>query len=232
MRRAQERVKPDISVVLVSKQPQPFGDAYAALLLADYSSWVTFPWEKADPDQGRPEDAVRRLIEYVGADPTTPELVETPRRVLKFLDELRERADGDFEATAFEIDHQDLVVVRTIPLYSLCPHHLLPFFGTAHVGYIPARGRVLGLSKLARAVAKESAGLRTQEALTAAVADSIKQSAQTEDVAVVTKAVHSCMIMRGVKAFGSETITSSMLGEFRAQPALRAEFLSLTVGGK
>ena len=191
--------------------------------------WIQFPWEVADKDQGRPEDAVRRLIEYIGDDPQRPALLNTPARVLRFYDELREAANGSWEPTAFESHVDDLVIVRDIPLYSLCEHHLLPFLGSACVGYLP-HGKILGLSKVARTVATCAAAISVQEELAHRVAVRIREYAETQDVAVVTRAVHTCMVMRGAKAIGSETTASAMLGQFREDPALRAEFLSLAKG--
>lgn len=225
---------PTMGVALVVKEPLGRRRAsryhYFGISVPE-NEWVQFPWEVADEDEGKPEDAVRRLIEYLGDDPARAGVQDTPKRVLKFLDELREQGNGDFHATAFDIAHDDLVIVRSIPFYALCEHHMLPFFGTASVGYIPVGNKVLGLSKLARIAGKASARLGTQEGITALISDGISKASDSPNVAVVTQAVHTCMVMRGVKAYGAETITSSMLGSFRERPELRQEFLSLTVAG-
>lgn len=194
------------------------------------SEWVVFPWETKNESSG-PGDAVRRLIEYVGDDPDRPGVEKTPARVLRYLDELREGKEVDTSdfAVFSEERYHDLMVVKDIPFSSLCEHHMLPFFGRAHVGYIP-KGQVLGLSKMARIVNKHASGLTIQESLTHNVAEAIVEVTGAEDVAVVTRAIHSCMVSRGVKAAGSEAIASAMLGHFLSQPELRMEFFSI-VGG-
>lgn len=192
------------------------------------SSWVQFPWETADPDAGAPEDAVRRLIEYVGDDPAREGLVDTPRRVLAYLDEVREGGKVEVEARTFASASDDLLVVSGIALSSLCEHHMLPYQGTAAVAYIP-KERLLGLSKIARLVQQAASGLTVQEDLTRSIAERVIEASGSPDVAVVTEAAHSCMIARGVRAVGSETLASAMLGRFREEDALRAEALALLV---
>lgn len=192
------------------------------------NEWVTFPWETREND-GKPEDAVSRLIEYLGDDPTRDELLETPARVLRFYDELRTASEQEITATTFDSTTKDLVVISGIPFASLCEHHMLPFFGEAAIGYIP-NGYILGLSKPARAVQQAAAALTVQEHLTAQVAEQISEWAKSPNVGVVTTAVHSCMVIRGVKAVGSRTSSSAMLGSFRTAPELRAEFFSVVEG--
>jgi GTP cyclohydrolase I len=195
--------------------------------------WIEFPWEQ--PFDSSPEDAVRRLIEYAGGDPAHPDLIETPRRVLAFYDEWRTCREAPIRETRFACDTSDLIVVRDIPVFSMCAHHLLPYIGTVHVGYL-AKGEVLGLSKIPRIVVQEASSLSMQEDLCARinrrVAQAVGETSECPDVAVVMSAVHTCMIIRGPRAFGSETVTSSMSGEFRSNQSLRAEFMALTMRAK
>lgn len=224
---------PDLFGVLVNKSEFEYMNGVAIVSgtrLPMDPEWVQFPWEINDTDEGRPEDAVRRLIEYVGDDPARPGLVETPARVLRFLDELRERSNGGWHPTAFESSVDDMLMVRDIPLYSMCEHHMLPWFGSAHVAYIPS-GKILGLSKVARTVAQLSSRLTVQEELSRAVAKRISEYSGSPDVGVVTTGIHTCMLMRGVQAHGSSTLSSAMLGKFRNVPEARAEFLNL-IGGR
>lgn len=205
---------------LFSKHPDLEGFPHGISLPKD--TWVKFPWDEASTT---PEDAVRRLLQFLGEDPNDPELKETPRRFISLLQELTAARNTEISGTTFAHEGEDLVVVRDIPLNSLCAHHMMAFSGVAHIGYIP-HGRILGLSKFARVVASIAAGLTTQEEITHKVAMRISEMAKSSDVAVVTEATHSCMILRGAKAFGSSTVSSAMLGAFRAEPALRAEVMS------
>jgi GTP cyclohydrolase IA len=174
----------------------------------------------------RAMDAVRELISYLGDDPERDELRDTPRRVVDFYDELRTGPDP-FTATTFPSHgFGDLVVVRDIPLFSLCEHHMLPWFGRATVGYIP-NGRLLGLSKLPRIVYEIQSHLTTQESVTHQVAEAVTAATHSDAVAVTTIAVHSCVTVRGAKAHGSSTVASAMFGQFRTNMALRSEFLQL-----
>ena len=179
-----------------------------------------------DSDAGRPEDAVARLIEYIGDNPLRGAVQETPKRVLDYYDELRTQAADPVRVTTFPTDNEDLIVIRDIPVFGLCEHHMLPYYGVAHVGYIP-HGQVIGMSKVPRLIAKMAAGLTIQERLTGDVAKVIQDATGSTNVGVVISAVHTCMVMRGAKAVGSETVTSAMHGLFRESVALRAEFLAL-----
>lgn len=191
--------------------------------------WVVFPWEYRELD-GKPYDSVQRLIEYLGDDPTRPGLVDTPRRVLGYLDELKARRNAEVTATVFEMEqYDDLVVVRNIPFSSLCEHHMLPYHGTVDVGYLSS-GTVLGLSKIPRAVDVIASGLTIQEGLTTMLAHAVSDMSKSEDIAVVSRATHTCVTMRGPRAPGTEMVASTMLGKFR-EGSLRAEFLSL-IGGR
>ena len=186
--------------------------------------WLVFPWEVNETSG--PEDAVRRLIEYSGDDPNRDGLVETPRRVLAYYDELRQRREEELSLTTFDTEYGDLMIVRDIPLASLCEHHMMLYEGRASVGYIPGK-KTLGLSKVARIVAQQQSGLTMQETLTSAIAAAIAEALDAEDVAVVTTASHSCMTARGVRMPGTATVVSKMLGGFHEDASLRSEFLQL-----
>ena len=211
-----------LAAVLLCKNP---GEDDAALYAENVAQddWVEFPWESREHG-GKPLDAVVRLLEYVGDDPTREGLLKTPERFLKFLDE--QRIGEAYEATTFKSDITDLQVENNVPFGSLCEHHMLPYFGTASIGYIP-NGKLLGLSKLVRITADHCRGLTMQEVMTAQVGSAIQEAVDTEDVAVITTAQHTCMIIRGVKVPGATMTSSAMLGKFRDAPALRAEFMTL-----
>lgn len=184
-------------------------------------------------DQQRIERAVRELLEAIGQDPSRNGLLETPARVARMYEEITGgslREAIEVLGTQFEEDHQEMVIIRDVPFYSMCEHHLLPFFGTAHLGYLP-RGRVVGISKLARAVDVLARQPQVQERLTSQVADALMAALDPEGVAVVIRAEHLCMAMRGVRKPGSSVVTSATRGEFRAAIATRAEFLSLLQEG-
>ncbi len=169
----------------------------------------------------------------IGEDPDRDGLRATPERVARALAELTaglRTSDADVLATTFEAGHNELVVVRDIEVYSLCEHHLLPFTGRAHVGYIPAaHGRITGLSKLARLVDVHARRPQVQERLTTAVAESLVRVLRPRGVMVVVECEHLCMVMRGVAKPGSTTITSAVRGSLR-DPATRAEAMALMTG--
>lgn len=192
--------------------------------------WVEFPWESREQG-GTPLDAVRRLIEYLGDDPTRDGLVGTPERVLRFYDELRAQREMDWNVTCFETTVDDLTIATGIPFASLCEHHMLPYEGTFAVGYLP-EGEVLGLSKIPRAIQTLSAGLSIQEGLTAAVAEMVQKMTSTDDVAVISEAVHTCVTMRGPRSPGTRMVSSSMHGQFRKNQDLRNEFLAIARGAQ
>jgi GTP cyclohydrolase IA len=172
--------------------------------------------------------AVREILEAVGEDPTREGLVDTPRRVAEMYEELFSGLDSDpteHLSVGFEEHHKEMIVLRDIPFSSTCEHHLLPFVGTAHVGYIPA-GRIVGLSKLARVVEGFARRPQLQERLTSQIADAIDDTLKPRGVGVIIEAQHFCMIVRGVKKPGSTMVTSAMRGLFRNNPPTRAEFLS------
>jgi GTP cyclohydrolase IA len=178
-------------------------------------------------DPVRAERAVTDLLAALGQDPTSEELADTPRRVAASYAELLTPAP--FTLTTFPNDegYDELVLARAIPFSSLCQHHLLPFTGVAHVGYLPA-GRILGLSKLARVVELFARRLQLQERLTVQVADWLQAQLEPKGVGVVLEAEHQCMTLRGVRAAGARTVTSALHGRLRTDPRSRQEFLALT----
>jgi len=175
------------------------------------------------------EDAFRAVLSAIGENPAREGLVTTPTRIAELYAELFSGLSEDPLAeltSGFEEGHQEMVVLRDITFYSMCEHHFLPFHGVAHVGYIP-RGRVVGVSKLARVVEILAKRPQIQERLTTQIADTLKDGLEPAGVAVVLKAEHLCMTMRGVKKPGSTVVTSAMRGLFRKDPRTRGEFLSL-----
>ncbi|MCU1536320.1 MAG: cyclohydrolase [Humibacillus sp.] len=185
-------------------------------------------------DQARAEAAVRELLLAIGEDPTRDGLRDTPARVARSYAEIFSGLDmsaADVLSTTFEIDHQELVIVRDIELYSTCEHHLVPFHGVAHVGYIPSRdGCVTGLSKLARLVDVYARRPQVQERLTTQIADALVEHLDVQGVIVVIQAEHLCMSMRGIRKPGASTITSAVRGQLR-DPATRAEAMALMLEG-
>ena len=181
----------------------------------------------AGVDLDRAERAVAELLAALGQDPTSEELADTPRRVAASYTELLTPAP--FTLTTFPNDegYDQLVLARAIPFASLCQHHLLPFVGVAHVGYLPAE-RILGLSKLARVVELFARRLQVQERLTTQVASWLQAHLAPKGVGVVLEAEHLCMSLRGVRAGGARTVTSALHGRLRTDPRSRQEFLALT----
>ena len=176
------------------------------------------------------DDLVRQLLKQLGEDPEREGLRDTPRRVAKSLAFLTSGYKTDVDAIVndalFEVEYSEMVIVRDIDFYSLCEHHLLPFFGKCHVAYLPSK-RVIGLSKLPRIVDMFARRLQVQERLTKQIADTIAEVTQPMGVAVVMEATHLCMAMRGVEKQNSITVTSAMHGIFREDARTRAEFLEL-----
>ena len=177
------------------------------------------------------EDLVAEMIRRLGDDPERPGMAKTPERVaesMRFLtkgyDETPEAVLGD---ALFEESHRNMVLVKDIELYSLCEHHLLPFFGKAHVAYIP-NGHIVGLSKVARLVEVFARRFQVQERLTEQIAQALWETVRPEGVAVIVEAFHLCMMMRGVEKQNSKTITSAMRGSFLSDQRTRDEFLRLT----
>ena len=176
------------------------------------------------------EEVVRRMLEFLGEDPTREGLLRTPQRVANALTWLTRGYETDVKdvvgSAVFEEAHENMVMVRDIELYSLCEHHLLPFFGKAHVAYIPD-GKIVGLSKIPRIVEVFARRLQVQERLTEQIATAIDEVLKPTGVGVVIEAYHLCMMMRGVEKQNSRTITSAVRGAFRDDPKTREEFLHL-----
>jgi GTP cyclohydrolase I len=174
------------------------------------------------------------MIEAIGDDPRREGVQGTPKRIAEMYTELFSGLNMDAMAeltVGFEVGHREMVILRDIPFYSMCEHHLLPFYGVVHVGYIPNNeGRVVGVSKLARVVDIFAKRLQLQERMTSQIADTIVEALQPDGVAVVIQAEHLCMTMRGIKKPGSNVITSATRGLFRTRAVTRAEFLSLVQG--
>ena len=185
-------------------------------------------------DQAKIERAVASIIEAIGDDPKREGLVGTPQRIAEMYADLFGGLDKDPKevlSVGFEEGHREMVVLKDIPFYSMCEHHLLPFYGVAHVGYIPNRsGRIVGASKIARVVEIVAHRPQLQERMTTQIAEALLQALEPEGVAVVIQAEHLCMTMRGIEKPGSSMITSANRGLFRQRPATRAEFLSLVQG--
>ena len=179
-------------------------------------------------ENGRVEAAVRRILMEIGEDPDRQGLVGTPERVHRMYTELTAGYHVDPERlinnAIFDVDYSEMVIVKDIPFYSLCEHHLLPFFGSAAVAYIP-RGRVIGLSKIPRVVEMYARRLQVQERLTQQVAEFLQERLAPQGVGVVMEATHLCAVMRGVRKPGTIMTTSSVLGLFRTRDRTRAEFL-------
>lgn len=176
------------------------------------------------------EETYKKLLEQIGEDTSRSGLVDTPRRAAKAMQFLTRGYNADLEQivnkAVFEVDTNEMVLLKNIELYSLCEHHLLPFIGKCHVGYIP-NGKVIGLSKIARIVDVYARRLQIQEKLTKQIADAIEKFTGANGVAVVIEAQHLCMMMRGVEKQNSVMTTSCVLGEFHEDTATRAEFMSL-----
>jgi len=181
-------------------------------------------------DHEKIEKAVRMILEAIGENPDRSGLIETPQRVARMYEEIFQGLQQDpkeYLSKTFDEAHEELVLVKDIPFYSMCEHHLVPFFGKAHVGYIPRGGRVTGLSKLARAVEAVAKRPQLQERLTTEVANSIVETLRPYGVIVVIEAEHMCMTMRGVKKPGARTITSAVRGVFQKDSTARAEAMAL-----
>jgi GTP cyclohydrolase IA len=192
---------------------------------------MSVPDPSAPVDLGRIEKAVREILEAIGEDPDRDGLVETPERVARMYAEIFGGLHEDPAAhltVTFEAEHDEMVLVRDIPLYGSCEHHLIPFAGRAHVAYIPGRdGRITGLSKIARLVEGFARRPQVQERLTTQIADAVAEALQPDGVLVMIEAEHLCMSMRGVKKPGALTVTSAVRGLFKTNPATRAEAMSL-----
>jgi GTP cyclohydrolase IA len=185
-------------------------------------------------DEPRIKKAVTEIIKAIGEDPSREGLKDTPQRVAEMYAEIFQGMDKDPKEdleVGFELGHQEMVVLKDIPFYSMCEHHLLPFFGVAHVGYIPnSEGRIVGISKLARVVETIARRPQVQERMTTDIADAIFTGLNAKAAGVVIQAAHMCMMMRGIKKPGSNVVTSALRGTFHTHAASRAEFFSLIQG--
>jgi GTP cyclohydrolase IA len=175
------------------------------------------------------KDAVRTILEGIGEDPDRPGLQRTPGRIVRMLAELTAGYHVDpvklVNEAIFEVKYDEMVVVRDIDFYSMCEHHMLPFFGRCHVGYIP-NGRVIGLSKIPRIVEMYARRLQLQERMTQEIAEFLRDTLHPQGVAVVAEGLHMCAAMRGVKKANARMVTSAMLGTFRRNATTRSEFLA------
>ncbi|MGB9662196.1 MAG: GTP cyclohydrolase I FolE [Moorellaceae bacterium] len=184
-------------------------------------------------DAKKIEQAVRMILEAIGEDPEREGLRNTPRRVARMYQEVFAGLEQD-PAEAFSVlyteQHEELVLVKDIPFYSMCEHHFLPFFGKVHLGYIPRKGRVVGLSKLVRGIEIYAKRPQLQERLTKQIADALMEYVRPLGVMVIIEAEHMCMTMRGVKKPGSVTVTSAVRGVLHDDEALRSEALALIKG--
>ncbi len=184
-------------------------------------------------DQQKVEQAVRLLLEGIGEDPTREGLIETPARVARMYTELAGGMDQDAQehlSRTFSVVSNDLVIERDITFYSMCEHHMLPFYGRATIGYIP-NGRVAGLSKLARTVEVFARRLQLQEQLTAQIADALMEHLAPQGAIVMLEAEHMCMTMRGVQKPGTQTVTLARRGVFETDPALEERFFNMLSRG-
>jgi GTP cyclohydrolase I len=189
---------------------------------------------RAGVDHARAAAAVRELLLAVGEDPDRPGLQATPDRVARAYAETFAglwQDPAEVLSTTFDEDHDEMVLVKDIPMYSTCEHHLVPFHGVAHIGYIPGEdGRVTGLSKLARLVEVYARRPQVQERMTSQIADALADVLKPRGVLVVIEAEHLCMAMRGIRKPGSSTVTSAVRGIFRENAATRSEAMSLVLG--
>lgn len=194
------------------------------------TDWVNFPWER---DSGEPQDAIVRLLQHIGEDPTREGLLDTPKRVLKAFKEMTDGYNADIQSilgTTFDVgDVDEMIVVTGIDFVSLCEHHMLPFTGTATVAYIP-NGRVVGLSKIPRIVEAFSHRLQVQERLTRQITTALDEHLGTQGSACLITSGHACMGHRGVKKPNAKMTTSSLTGIFKADSETRNEFLMLAKG--
>ncbi len=187
-------------------------------------------------DAGKVEEGVRLILEGIGEDPGRKGLKDTPRRVTEMYREVFSGLHEDPEAVVdavFDVGHDEMIMVRDIPLYAVCEHHLIPFTGKAHVAYVPGEdGRITGLSKLPRLVDVLAKRPQVQEKLTTEIADVLERALKPRGVFVVIEAEHLCMSMRGVKKPGSITVTSAVRGVFRSDPRTRSEAMGLIRDGR
>ena len=185
-------------------------------------------------DKEKIKQAVTMILEAIGEDPTREGLVQTPRRVAEMYQEvlagLEENPQEHLSVFFTEDRHGEMVIVKDIPIYSMCEHHLMPFIGKAHIAYVPKDGKIVGISKLARVAEGYARRLQLQERLTTQIADAIMSELKPFGVLVIIEAEHLCMTMRGIKKPGSQTVTSAVRGVFEHRSSTRAEALDLIKG--
>ena len=213
--------------------------AYTMARITGVSDSTTATLDRAVPESGSlnslsTQDLYRELLSRIGEDPDRDGLIKTPERMEKSLAFLTRGYTMDVKQVLhdalFDVDYDEMVMVKDIEFYSMCEHHMLPFFGKAHVAYVP-NGKVIGLSKIPRLVDVFSRRLQVQERLTRQIADAITEAINPQGVAVILEGQHLCMMMRGVEKQHSSTVTSAMLGVFKSQLQTRNEFLSLVRRG-
>lgn len=196
----------------------------------EFDSWIVFPWEIGE--EAGPEENIRRLLEYIGEDPNREGLVETPRRILKAYDRLfggyRQKAE-DLMKVFIDGACNEMVILKNIRFYSTCEHHMLPFFGVAHVAYIP-NGKVVGVSKLARLVDMYARRMQIQERIGTQVVDTLMKLLDAKGAACVIRAQHMCMTSRGVENQTAEMVTSALRGAFLENVQTRMEFMQMIKG--
>ena len=187
--------------------------------------------KKKEVDKEKIVAAVKNILEAVGEDPEREGLADTPMRVARMYEEIlagmEQNAETHLSVQFSEENYDDMIIVKDIPVYSMCEHHMMPFFGVAHVAYIPKNGKVTGLSKIARTVECFARRLQIQERLTAQIADAIVDVLDPHGVLVIVEAEHMCMTMRGVNKPGSVTVTSAVRGYFKTSAATRNEAIGL-----
>jgi GTP cyclohydrolase I len=192
-------------------------------------------YESSSLQESSTQELLRELLLRLGEDPDRDGLLRTPERMQKSLEYLtkgyQEDADKVLQGALFDVPYDEMVIIKDIEMFSLCEHHLLPFFGKVHVAYIP-NGKVLGLSKIPRLVDIFARRLQVQERLTVQIAETIQNAIQPQGVGVVIEARHLCVMMRGVEKQHSSAVTSHMMGSFRTEDKTREEFLSLIRNGK
>jgi len=208
---------------------KPWSPKHLAPNATTVEDWLGFPWER---DDGQPTDAVIRLLQHIGEDPTRDGLLDTPKRVVKSLKELTkgyEMDPGEILKTTFDVSHDQMIVLSDVSYWSLCEHHMLPFYGKATIAYIPKPGgRVVGLSKLARLVECYARRLQVQERMTDQIAAALEEHLNPLGVGVLVTGNHSCMAARGIQKQGN-MITSRLTGVMRTDQTARAEFLALSL---
>ena len=197
---------------------------------------LTLATKSQRPSREAAEAAVRTLIAWAGDDPSRDGLKETPQRVVdayrEFYAGYDQNAEEPLDRTFEDVGtYDDVVLVRDIPFYSHCEHHMVPFIGKAHVAYYPTDNKVVGLSKLARVVEVFARRLQTQERLTSEIVGAIDETLKPRGIAVMIEAEHQCMTLRGVKAHGASTVTTQFTGAFRDDPAEQIRFMTLVKGG-